>query len=396
MSELADEPLAGTYFDGRDGRAHAVVLRRIGSAHFLMQGDGLQRSGALRSVVLTPRLARIVRTLEFADGARLQLPDDAPIDAWFARQDRLQALVDRLERHAHAVAAAILVCAGSLAFGAIWGVPWIADRIATHIPAGVEHALGEQVLASLDRFGVKASALEPARRDELAARFGMLARGLDGAADYRVEFRDAPGIGANAFALPGGTIVVTDQLMALFCDDREFDAVVAHEIGHEQHHHTLRQTLRGSMIAIVAALFAGDVSSAGAVVVAVPTFLLDSHYSREFEDEADHFALDLLVKHEETPYWFAAAMRSLQAKHPDTGELAYLASHPPTPQRIALADEAASAYAKQRPLSCPNGVCEGERPGALPCEVTHAGPSGSNAHDEDDEDPPQSCSGHEQ
>ncbi|HEY0230184.1 MAG TPA: M48 family metallopeptidase [Dokdonella sp.] len=389
-----DERFEGTYFDGRDGRAHAVVLRRVGSAHFIVEGDGLRRSGALRSIVPTPRLARIARTLEFADGARLQLADDAPIDAWFARQDRLQALVDRLERHAHAVAAAILVCVGALAFGAIWGVPWLADRIATHIPAGVEHALGEQVLASLDRFGMKASALERARQDELAARFGALVQGLDGAAGYRVEFRDAPGVGANAFALPGGTVVVTDQLVALFCDDREFDAVVAHEIGHQQNHHTLRQTLRGSMIAIVAALFAGDVSSAGAVVVAVPTFLLDSHYSREFEDEADHFALDLLVRHEETPYWFAAAMRSLQATHPEAGGMAYLASHPPTLQRIALADDAADAYAKQRPLSCPGGVCQGERRGELPC--TAKADATTDDGDDGDDDPPQSCSGHEQ
>jgi Zn-dependent protease with chaperone function len=393
MNESAGERFEGTYFDGRDGRAHAVVLRRIGSAHFVVEGDGLRRGGPLRSVALTPRLARIARTLEFADGARLQLAGDAPVDAWFSRQDRLQALVDRLERRAHAVAAAILICVGTLAFGAIWGVPLLADRLASHIPAGVEHALGEQVLASLDRFGVKASGLDQARQDELAARFAKLSEGLEGAADYHVQFRDAPAIGANAFALPGGTIVVTDQLIALFCDDREFDAVVAHEMGHEQNHHTLRQTLRGSMIAIVAALFAGDVSSAGAVVVAVPTFLLDSHYSREFEDEADHFALDLLVKHEETPYWFAAAMRSLQAKHPESGRLAYLASHPPTLQRIELADEAATTYAKQRPLSCPNGVCDGERPGELPCAVEHSATAGG---DGDEEDQPQSCSGHEQ
>jgi len=394
MSTPVHERFDGIYFDGRDGRAHTVALRRVGNAHFVIEGDGLRRSGALRSVEVTPRLARIARTLEFADGARLQLPGDVPIDAWFARRDRLQALVDRLERRAHAVAAAILICVGTLAFGAIWGVPLLADRLASHIPAGVEHALGEQVLASLDRFGVKASGLDQARQDELAARFAKLSEGLDGAADYHVEFRDAPGIGANAFALPGGTIVVTDQLIALFCDDREFDAVVAHEMGHEQNHHTLRQTLRGSMIAIVAALFAGDVSSAGAVVVAVPTFLLDSHYSREFEDQADHFALDLLVKHEETPYWFAAAMRSLQAQHPDSGGLAYLASHPPTPQRIELADEAAAAYAKQRPVACPAGVCEGERPGKLPCDERAS--ADDDEGDVGDDDAPQSCSGHEQ
>jgi Zn-dependent protease with chaperone function len=374
----------GIYFDGRDARAHAVELRRVGSAHFVVEGDGIRRSDALRNLALTPKLARVARTLEFVDGARLQLADDAAIDAWFSRHDRLQALVDRLERHAYAVAAAVLVCVGTLAFGAVWGMPWIADRIAARIPSSVERSLGAHVLANLDRFGMKPSALTQDRQDELDARFENLLQGLDEHPGYRLEFRDAAGIGANAFALPGGTVVVTDQLIALFCDDREFDAVVAHEIGHQQYHHTLRQTLRGSMIAIVAALFAGDVSSAGAVVVAVPTFLLSSHYSRAFEDEADHYAFDLLAGHGETPYWFAAAMHSLQRTHPQAPPgLAYLSSHPDTLQRIEAAEQAAHAYAAQHPRACPEGVCDGETADAEPCSAPVEAAADSDDEDED-------------
>lgn len=355
-----NEHFEGTYFDGRDGHAHAVVLRRVGTAHFAVEGDPVQRGGAIRDLAVTPRLARVARTLEFADGARLQLADDAAIDTWFPQQGRLEAWVDRLERHAHAVAAAIVICLASLVVGAVWGVPWAADRIAKRIPAGAERALGEQVLASLDRLGTKASGLAPERRAELDARFAKLAEGLAAAPGYRLEFRNAPGIGANAFALPGGTVVATDQLVELLHDDREFDAVVAHELGHQQHRHVLRQALRGSFVAIVAALFAGDVSSASAVVVAIPTFLLDSHYSRGFEEEADRYAFDLLTRHEESPHWFAAAMRRLQAETPDDGELAYLSSHPATTQRIDAAEAAAQAFAAAHPQLCPDGVCPGE------------------------------------
>ena len=242
-------------------------------------------------------------------------------------------------------------------------MPWLADRIAEQIPPTAERSLGDQVLGSLDRLGLGASTLDADRRNVLAARFAKLAQGAPGGADYRVEFRNAPGIGANAFALPGGTVVVTDQLVNLLGDDREFDAVVAHEIGHQQHRHAIRQTLRTSFVAIVAAFFAGDVSSASAVVVAVPSFLLDNHYSRTFEEEADAYAFDLLARHDESPHWFAEAMRLLESQHPDRRrgrEPAYLSSHPATFDRIDEAEAAARAFAAAHPDLCPAGVCPGE------------------------------------
>jgi len=354
------DSFAGTYYDGLIGRAHAATLRRVGSAHYTLAGDGVERSGSIASLRVTPRLGRIARTIEFGDGARLLLAHDAPIDAWFPRAGRVEALVDRLERHAYAIAIAVFVCATALMVGAFWGVPKAADAVAFRIPPEAERSLGDEVLDQLDRFGLRETTLDEDRRAALAARFDALAGG--NAHPYRLEFRSAPGVGANAFAIPGGTVVVTDQLVAALDDDREFDAVVAHEIGHQRRRHAIRQTLRGSAVAIVAAFFAGDVSSAGAIVVAVPTFLLTSHYSREFEDEADHYAFELLSAHEESPHWFAEAMRRLEAAHPAhrRGFSSYVSTHPDTMQRIEEADEAATAFASAHPELCPNGVCPGE------------------------------------
>jgi Zn-dependent protease with chaperone function len=355
---------AGTYYDGISGRAHAVELRRVGTAHYAIEGDGVARGGALAMLRITPRLARVARTIELKDGARVLVAHDAAMDDWFPQQGRFEAAIDRLEHHAYVVGAAILVCLATLTAGAIWGVPRAADAIALHIPAGVERTLGEEVLENLDRLGLKQTTLDADRRAALVKRFDALA--ADAGGTYSLVFRDAPGVGANAFAIPGGTVVVTDQLVRKLDEPREFDAVVAHEIGHQQRRHALRQTLRGSMVAIVAAFFAGDVSSAGTVVVAVPTFLLTSHYSREFEDEADRYAFDLLARHGESPHWFAEAMRVLQSEHPARGRsrVAYLSSHPDTADRIAEADDAATKFAAAHPDLCPNGVCPGEEPEA--------------------------------
>ena len=375
------ESFAGTYYDGADGAAHAVTLRRVGVSHYALEGEGIRRGGSIAGLRITPRLARVARTIEFPDGARVLVAHDAAIDAWLPRQGRLEAIVDRMERHAQAVAVAIVVCAVSLGVGVFWGVPWLSDRIADAVPPAVERTLGEEVLDHLDHFGLKASTLAADRRDALATRFKKFAHDAGGD-DYRVLFRDAPSVGPNAFAVPGGTVVVTDQLVRALGDDREFDAVVAHEIGHQRHRHALRQTLRGSFVAIVAAFFTGDVSSAGAVVVAVPTFLLHSHYSRGFEEEADRYAFDLIARENESPHWFAAAMNALAAKRPERrGHVSYLSSHPSTSDRIASAEAAGQEFAAAHPELCPNGVCPGEEEKDDTCD---------DCDDEDDESPPTS------
>lgn len=330
------------YFDGRSSRAHAVEAV-IDGGELALHGDGVARREPLSALRITARLGRTPRTIAFADGAQLVLDDADDLDAAFASADRVQSWVDRIERRwrSVALAAAISVATGVLLLQ--FGVPWAAERIARRMPATVEAGLGRSVLDQLDRWAFEPSTLPQARRDALAQRFAdLLEPGED--ASVRIAFRHAPKIGANAFALPGGTIVFTDQLVALVGDEREFLAVAAHELGHERHRHTLRQALQGSAVAVLAALFAGDVSSAGSVVVAVPTFLLDGHYSRAFESEADEAAFATLVAHGISPRWFATIMRKLEAEAPDKTELPYLSSHPPTAGRIARAERLADGF----------------------------------------------------
>lgn len=342
----------GRYFDGRSSRLHEVEIARVDGTRVRVSGDGIERVDDVAGLRLTSRLGRIARTLEFADGARLQIADQDGLDAWFPSEDRLQRVVDRLERHAHAVAASIVFClaAGFATF--TWGVPWMSDRIAAEVPAEVEGALGKEVLAQLDQFfGFAESKIDPARQEELGERFARLVGDMPDASRHRLLYRDAPKVGPNALAIPGGAVIITDQLVELFADDREFDAVIAHELGHQQHRHALRQTLRSSFVLVVAAMFAGDVSSASAIVVGVPTFLLQNHYSRGFEQEADEFAFETLAARGISPSWFAQAMRELDDYY-DVDEMegaAYLSSHPSSGERISAAEERGTAFVESHP-----------------------------------------------
>ena len=342
------------YFDGRSSRAHAVEAV-LDDGELALHGDGVARREPLAALRITARLGRTPRTIAFADGAQLVLDDADDLDAAFASADRVQSWVDRIERRwrSVALAAAISVATGVLLLQ--FGVPWAAERIARRMPATVETGLGRSVLDQLDRWAFEPSTLPQARRDALAQRFADLLEPSEDAS-VRIAFRHAPKIGANAFALPGGTIVFTDQLVALVGDEREFLAVAAHELGHERHRHTLRQALQGSAVAVVAAMMAGDVSSASTLVVAVPTFLLNGRYSRGFESEADEAAFATLAGHGISPRWFATIMRKLEATHPDAPGLAYLSSHPLGAARIARAEQCADAFdAARTPLHADGG-----------------------------------------
>jgi Zn-dependent protease with chaperone function len=370
------------YFDGLSSRQHEVEVRPAEPDGIRIVGDGVDREVPRAGLRLLPRIARIARVIELPDGARLMANHEDRLDHWFPHESRLQRLVDRLERHAHAITASIVICLVMGVVTFIWGVPWAADRIAAKIPQSVETRLGGEVLDQLDSyFGFAASALDRSRQDELGVRFRTLVEGLPDASHYRLEIRNAPGIGANALALPGGTVVVTDDLVELLDDDREFDAVVAHELGHQQQHHALRQTLRSSFVLVIAALFTGDVSSASAIVIAVPTFLLQSHYSRQFEQAADRFAFETLAARRTSPAWFASAMRKLDAYYDaDSQEKsgsAYLSSHPSSAERIAAAEQAGALFLDAHPelsAEAPDydpcleeGICPDEEAGSIDC-----------------------------
>ena len=64
--------------------------------------------------------------------------------------------------------------------------------------------------------------------------------------DIRIVFRKGGRLGPNAFALPGGTIIFTDEMIMLSEHDDELLAVLIHEIGHVVHRNGMRTIIQDS------------------------------------------------------------------------------------------------------------------------------------------------------
>jgi predicted Zn-dependent protease len=148
----------------------------------------------------------------------------------------------------------------------------------------------------------------------------------------------------NAFALPGGTIVVTDEMVAAVGSDDELLAVLAHEIGHVRGRHAMRLVLRSSGLAVLLTALAGDAVGVTFLAVALPTMLLQSGYSRQFEAEADDYAFAHMKRHGVSPQAFADVMRRLEKETggtlDDDAMMRYLGTHPATAERIRRAEGA--------------------------------------------------------
>lgn len=97
---------------------------------------------------------------------------------------------------------------------------------------------------------------------------------------YQLNFRKNPVIGANAFALPGGYMLITDELIDLANNNDEIVAVLAHELGHVKGRHALRQTLQGTVSGFIIIAITGDVSS---IASGLPALMMNISYSRELE-----------------------------------------------------------------------------------------------------------------
>jgi Zn-dependent protease with chaperone function len=290
----------------------------------------------LATVQISDRLGSTPRRLRFDDAAVFETLDNDGVDRGLEAlgQRHFSGRVARWEgRWQNAVGALVAVVLIAVLF-IRFGVPALANLAAHVLPASVDRAISVQGLDLLDRTVLGDSALPPNRQKELRDRFdGMTATLADGHV-YRLEFRKGGPLKANAFALPDGTIVMTDELVALAQNDEEIVSVLAHEIGHVRGRHALRMLLQAAGVAAITLTLYGDVASTSALAASIPTVLINAKHSRQFEEEADTFAKQWLRDHGIPESRFDDMLCRLEKSAPSgDDDLKFLRSHPSTSER---------------------------------------------------------------
>lgn len=308
MTDLAAPPaptLAGTFFDGQTSRRRAATVSGAGETLILRAEGGLEARWALAQVGIDPPVPGLRRVLKFPDGSRFETDDDAAVSALEAGAGRNRGLsrVRHLEsRWGTALGAVLAVALLAWAFVA-YGLPALARGAARATPPAVLTTFDRETLELLEGQGyVGPSRLSPRRQAQLQAAFRRVTARVGGGYTYRLLLRDgepedAPfELGANAFALPGGTVVMTDQLVALAQSDRELVGVLAHEVGHVTGRHALAGVYQGLGLSLLTVALTGDLIGASTFAAAVPAALLRNGYSRAAETESDEVAGAYLLR----------------------------------------------------------------------------------------------------
>lgn len=313
--------LQGRYYDGQTAVCQEIQLW-LDANDILHAEPTLFEPLAIGDVQISSRIGNTPRTITLPSGAIVETDDHAVLDSWAARHSKNANLIHRLESRLSYALGALICVFILLITGAIWGVPWISNIVAHAVPTEAVAKLGSETLNYLDKSLLEPSELDADRRQTLTRRFNTLLPADTESLNYNLAFRDGGFIGANAFALPDGTIVVTDELVELAGDDNEIAAVLLHEIGHVVHRHGLRQVISHAGLSALTIAFTGDVTAAGAVVIALPSILMESSYSRDHEWEADGYALKKMQELGIPLNSFADFMERLEAGHTSEFEAA--------------------------------------------------------------------------
>lgn len=332
------------YFDGRASVRHAVDVLVEGE-RIELRGEGIALEFDARELRFRPRIGGAPLDIDLPDGGLLVAPYEHV--AGSVRIPPATDLAHRLEARLLLVLASLVGLAVAAWFAYSEGIPWLARFVAQRLPPQIEADVAKEGLAALDGSLFGPTRLPAKERASIEKGLADLAR-VAGIEPPRLEFRDGGYIGANAMALPGGVIVVTDELVDRLPSDDLVMTVLAHELGHLHYRHGSQRVLQASLTGLLTAAIFGD-ASVGTLAATVPTVLLYGSYSRDQERDADSYAFGLLRRSGRSPALFADALRRLERERgedmprmafPRAPRTGYLASHPDSEERMRAAEKA--------------------------------------------------------
>jgi Zn-dependent protease with chaperone function len=347
------EVLNAWWMDGREPQAHPVQLSVV-SGQLRVQGEEFDRQYGWASLAQPSSVGRFDRFCRLPDGSSLHHPDAKCWDAWCSAQGHLPARSELWMRARYGALLAFLGVVICVFVAWRWLIPVFSETVAPLVSPKFEQRVGQVALAQIRSLYLKPSHLgadiEMVWRRQFDDKVIHGNAGVGSAPRWQLYVNAAPQIGPNAFALPGGDMVITDELLELL--KNEPDAVIgvlAHELGHVQHQHGLKMVVKAGLTSLMVGAVLGD---AGLFLSTVPAVLMTQAYSRDAERQADQFAAQFLHRngiHPRVMVVFFERMASFQSKkkerqsgantdsdqEPDVVSIGF-SSHPANQERIAF------------------------------------------------------------
>jgi Zn-dependent protease with chaperone function len=340
--------IEGRYFFPHMSASHPARLSRDETGLAVaLEGEAVAHS--LKLVSLSDKLGNVPRKFTFEDGGVFEAFPGADVDSLMGTQTKFFTRLSGVESNLRLVIVCVMATVFVLLASYRWGIPLAARVAAESTPTRIVNLMDTTTLDTLDKALFKVSALPRAQQEPISRVFAQLQAAAPNVRGLSLQFRDGGKIGPNAFALPGGTVVITDQLIKLAKNEDEIAGVLAHEIGHVEHNHSLQQLYRMLGFSMLVLAISGDASQIVDQVMSQATVLQQLAYSREFETDADFRSVELMLAINRDPLAFTHLLMRLQDGGKSEDKRDFLSTHPNSQRRM---DEV-KAFARrvQKPIS---------------------------------------------
>jgi Zn-dependent protease with chaperone function len=311
------------YYDGRSSRPTPARLE-LYDTYAQVAGRVYQ----LGQITVGAKLHGTMQAVNFDDGSYCEL---SPNDTFILPEDTTTPLLLRLEHKLRYALLAFAVLAALTAFTLTYGASIAANLIAPHIPESIVDDASKEALELLDAQYMQSTMLTVIEQHKIAERY----RDILGGNATKLHFRRSKELGANAFALPSGDIVLLDGLVRLDKDPelRGVIGVLAHEKGHVVHLHGLKALVKSSISSAILGVLIGDFSG---LLTSLATFTIDAKYSRDYEREADQYVIDTMSAHDISTTCMADLFEAMadKDKSANASSRSLLSTHPAMDERI--------------------------------------------------------------
>lgn len=327
--------VSAEFFDGQTSKPQQVNLEFTSTSLIVYMQEGEAITIPLGDIKVQPKLGTIPRILDLPNNACVHVSDHNALEKLLPhKRDWVHALENNWKFVVSSFASIIVF--GLMMYFII--IPWGAKAAAPKMTKTFGESLTKDTITYLETMSLLEKEAKSKYQDRLESIRSFEI--MHPYSEYKILLYSAPAIGANAFALPNDTIIVTHQLMDLIDDDLEILAILMHEIGHVKKYHVMERIIKDSMVSFVMfSLFGADWTS-------VPMVVLSTSYSRNVEKEADIYAAHLLKKHNLPPSLLGKALSRIEGEHhkkikshTESSLFDWISSHPSTNRRIKYLEE---------------------------------------------------------
>ena len=322
-------------YDGITSKEHSVEIEFSKDKRVIV--DSFNINEPIKDVKIATRLGNTPRLIEFSSGIRCKSDENDKIDKILEELNISVAPIHKLEKSWKLAVTSVVLIAAFIVFMLTAGAGYSAEFLANKLPQKTLDKASKITLKELDKRYLHKSNLSNEKKVKVLKLFKKL---TNSDRHYKLHFRSSPKMGPNAFALPSGDVVILDELIFLDKDPNLYGVlgVLAHEKGHYVYKHGLKGLIKGTIATAVVSYFTGDISF---IVTTLPTALITSKYSRDYETQADKYAKSELKRLHISSKPLAKLfvdMESYYAKKykedNKTSALDWLSSHPVTKKRI--------------------------------------------------------------